>query len=150
MQVARIENGVIGQIGTLVELFPNVSFPSIGVEQEFLIEHSLMEVIVWEMFDSTLYKLVTVEPYIRNDKVYTCRIDPKTQEELDYEVTVATQAKENEVRTQRNQLLKDSDWTQVADAPVDKEAWATYRQALRDITSQEGFPLNVVFPNPPL
>ena len=53
------------------------------------------------------------------------------------------------IRQQRNQLLKASDWTQVADAPVDKQAWATYRQALRDITEQAGFPNNVVFPTPP-
>ena len=36
------------------------------------------------------------------------------------------------MRYQRNRLLTESDWTQVADAPVDREAWATYRQALRD------------------
>ena len=36
------------------------------------------------------------------------------------------------MRIHRDRLLKQSDWTQVADAPVDREAWATYRQALRD------------------
>ena len=54
-----------------------------------------------------------------------------------------------EVRTKRNALLQQSDWTQVADAPVDQAAWATYRQALRDITMQSGFPENVVWPTPP-
>jgi hypothetical protein len=42
-------------------------------------------------------------------------------------------------------LIKDSDWTQVADAPVDKAVWATYRQALRDITTQTD-PFNIVWP----
>ena len=36
------------------------------------------------------------------------------------------------MRLHRDRLLKESDWTQVNDAPVDREAWATYRQALRD------------------
>ena len=36
------------------------------------------------------------------------------------------------MRAVRNQLLKDSDWTQLPDATCDREAWATYRQALRD------------------
>ena len=36
------------------------------------------------------------------------------------------------MREVRNGLLADSDWTQLPDAPVDREAWATYRQALRD------------------
>ena len=53
------------------------------------------------------------------------------------------------IRGQRDQLLKDSDWTQVADAPVDQAAWATYRQALRDIPQQEGFPANVTWPESP-
>jgi hypothetical protein len=53
------------------------------------------------------------------------------------------------VRNQRDQLLLQSDWTQTLDAPVDKEAWAVYRQELRDISLQEGFPINVIFPDKP-
>ncbi len=53
------------------------------------------------------------------------------------------------VRNQRNALLTASDWTQVADAPVDAAAWATYRQALRDITLQAGFPHSVTWPTQP-
>jgi hypothetical protein len=53
------------------------------------------------------------------------------------------------VRASRSDKLKDSDWTQVADAPVDKAAWATYRQELRDISAQEGFPWAVVWPTQP-
>jgi hypothetical protein len=59
----------------------------------------------------------------------------------------AEQAKS--VRETRNQKLKDTDWTQVADAPVDKAAWAAYRQELRDITAQAGFPWNVTWPTQP-
>ena len=44
------------------------------------------------------------------------------------------------IRQTRNQLLTSCDWTQVADAPIDKEAWAEYRQALRDITTHANFP----------
>ena len=36
------------------------------------------------------------------------------------------------MRLHRDRLLKESDWTQVNDAPVDQQAWATYRQTLRD------------------
>ena len=58
-------------------------------------------------------------------------------------------AKEVEIRNLRNKLLTSSDWTQVIDAPVDQAAWATYRQALRDIPQQEGFPATVVWPTQP-
>jgi hypothetical protein len=39
---------------------------------------------------------------------------------------------ESMMRKVRDSMLKESDWTQLLDAPVDREAWATYRQALRD------------------
>ncbi len=59
----------------------------------------------------------------------------------------AEQAKS--VRQQRTEKLKDSDWTQIADSTADKQAWATYRQALRDITSQAGFPWTIDWPTQP-
>lgn len=53
-------------------------------------------------------------------------------------------------RAQRDSLLAQSDWTQLPDAPTNsKAAWATYRQALRDITVQSGFPFQVVWPAKP-
>ena len=58
-------------------------------------------------------------------------------------------AKAKEVRSQRDRLLAETDWTQIGDAPVDAIVWQTYRQALRDITSQAGFPHNVVWPTKP-
>lgn len=54
-----------------------------------------------------------------------------------------------QIREKRNALLASCDWTQITDCTVDKQAWATYRQALRDITEQAGFPTDVVFPTPP-
>lgn len=64
-----------------------------------------------------------------------------------------TAAKDQEqatsIRQQRNELLSKSDWTQVLDAPVDRNAWASYRQNLRDISAQPGFPWNTVWPEAP-
>jgi hypothetical protein len=59
----------------------------------------------------------------------------------------AEQAKS--VRTQRGEKLKDSDWTQVADSTANKTAWATYRQALRDVTQQSDFPWTITWPTQP-
>ena len=53
------------------------------------------------------------------------------------------------VRAQRTEKLKDTDWTQLADSPVDKTVWATYRQALRDVPTQSGFPWAVNWPAQP-
>lgn len=54
------------------------------------------------------------------------------------------------VISKRNSLLSASDWTQLPDVPLaTKEAWATYRQELRDITAQSGYPFTIVWPTPP-
>lgn len=59
---------------------------------------------------------------------------------------------EMQVRAQRNSLLTLCDWTQLPDAPLtteQKQEWAEYRQALRDIPEQAGFPDAVVWPTMP-
>jgi hypothetical protein len=63
--------------------------------------------------------------------------------------SLATETLSSEVRAERNQLLSSCDWTQIADAPVDTDAWKIYRQALRDITTQEWFPTNIIWPTKP-
>lgn len=61
-----------------------------------------------------------------------------------------TQRKAEEVRQRRDTLLEQCDWTQLPDSPVDPAAWTTYRQELRDVPQQAGFPWNVTWPIPPL
>ncbi len=64
------------------------------------------------------------------------------------EATAKADAQWGIIRIERNTKLIASDWTQVADAPVDAAEWATYRQALRDITNQTN-PFNIVWPTVP-
>lgn len=52
-------------------------------------------------------------------------------------------------RDSRDSLLAECDWTQISDATVDKSAWATYRQALRDLPQQAGFPATINWPVKP-
>ena len=61
----------------------------------------------------------------------------------------ADDRKAAEVRVERNVKLVKTDWTQIADCTVDKAAWATYRQALRDIPAQAGFPQTITWPDAP-
>lgn len=69
------------------------------------------------------------------------------------EIREPTQAEmEEQVRDERDQLLQESDWTQLPDAPLTVATvalWAIYRQALRDITLQIGFPFLVIWPTKP-
>lgn len=64
----------------------------------------------------------------------------------------STSYKLEKLRAVRNQLLSESDWTQLPDAPVNKEAWALYRQSLRDLPQGVAASVDpdvVVFPTKP-
>lgn len=57
-----------------------------------------------------------------------------------------------EVRNERSRKLAESDWSTKPDVPMSNErrnAWLVYRQALRDVPTQEGFPRAVAWPEPP-
>jgi len=70
------------------------------------------------------------------------------QQEAEYKAAKdAEQAKA--VRADRTRRLAETDWTQLADSPVDKTVWANYRQSLRDVPTQAGFPWNVQWPDTP-
>lgn len=52
----------------------------------------------------------------------------------------------------RNQFLRLTDWTQARDVPLSEAAvaaWQDYRQALRDLPTQSGFPVSIAWPQPP-
>ena len=66
------------------------------------------------------------------------------------EIQERTDNEANAVRQERDRLLEESDWTQLPDTPVDPAAWTTYRQDLRNVPQEAGFPWNVTWPTPPL
>jgi hypothetical protein len=123
------------------EWFPNTSFGERGPSVDWIKSGGYYVITVWKPYDHATEKLVPAAPHLHGDMCCIVDVEPLTQEELDQRVVTQWQV----VRNQRNQTLKDTDWTQVADSPVDKAAWATYRQALRDITTQAD-PFNIVWP----
>jgi hypothetical protein len=70
------------------------------------------------------------------------------EQEAEYKAMKDAEQAKN-VRADRTKRLADSDWTQIADSTADKTAWATYRQALRDVTAQAGFPWTIDWPVAP-
>lgn len=145
MEIALIENNNIIKIGHYKELFPDTSFPSTGPNNFFMAEHSALKVTVWKPYDKKTQKLVNCEPYIEDFQVFTVRVDDKTEEDLALDFQFAS----IEIINKRNKLLELSDWTQVLDTPVNRDSWVLYRQELRDITKQEQFPFNVIWPTKP-
>ena len=73
-------------------------------------------------------------------------LTPRPQSELDAEALEEAWAA---LRRKRIFFLRESDWTQVPDAPVDSTAWSVYRQELRDLPANTTDPRNVEWPVPP-
>lgn len=134
-------------IGDLRRDNPNTSYPR---------NPSDTVLASWNVFPVTDKPTPAYNPATQNcNQVNPTLIDGKW--EMAWAVTPATSeqiaertsAKESEVRQQRNQLLSACDWTQLPDAPVLRATWATYRQQLRDVTEQSGFPWDVQWPVAP-
>ena len=123
------------------EWFPNTSFGDRGPTLEWIAAEGYYVISVYKPHDYNTEKLVSAAPHLYDGMCCLVDVEPLTVEELQARVDTQWQT----IRTQRNQLLKDTDWTQVADSPVDKAAWALYRQALRDITTQPD-PFNITWP----
>jgi hypothetical protein len=80
------------------------------------------------------------------------RFDLATNTVAPYTPPVDADAEARSVRAARDLMLAQCDWTQVADAPISAEmlaSWRTYRQALRDVPEQSGFPQTVTWPTAP-
>lgn len=145
MNIAIVESGNVTAIGDYRSVFPNTSFTSAGPTDEFLTANSALKVNLFKPYDQATQKLVSCDPYVEGDWVYTVEVEPLTPEEI----AARDAAQASKVRAERNQRLSACDWTQLPDAPVDSTAWAAYRQELRDISAQAGFPWEVQWPEQP-
>jgi len=150
MLVAKIIDDRIEVIGEHKKLFPNVSFPKNGPDDDWLNQHSVKIVSIYKEYDKATQKLETVEePYIEGDFVYAVKVVNLTSQEKSDIANTQNLMMSTEKRNTRNSLLLDTDWTQMTDSPLTSEKkteWANYRQALRDLPANSEWP-NVEMPN---
>lgn len=134
-------------INTLKTRNPNTLFPKSFADFDYA-EYGIVEVTDPGQpdFDNTTHQLVSNNVELV-DGVWTVvyRVEPFTEEEL----ATISESLAAFVRSERNQKLVESDWTQLADSSADTSAWATYRQALRDLPTTDGFPNNITWPTEP-
>ena len=123
------------------EWFPNTSFGDRGPTLDWIAEAGYYVISVWKPYDHATEKLVSAAPHLFDGMCCLVDVEPLTADELQARIDTQWQV----IRTQRNQMLKDTDWTQVADAPVDNLTWAIYRQELRDLTKQAD-PFKITWP----
>jgi len=143
----KIANGEPSQfpytIGQFRRDHPKTSFPQ-DIPVAILNSYSVYEVT---QLDTPDYDFLTqtatraTEPTLATDSAIY---------ELGYVITDKSQSEaEFEVRSHRNALISETDWTACSDVTMPTEMVA-YRQALRDVTNQEGFPFNIVWPEKPV
>jgi hypothetical protein len=134
-------------IGDLRRDNPNTSFPR-QPSDELLASYNVFPLVDQQppAYNPATQNLNQVNPTLTaGDWLQTWQVTDASPEEI----AERTEAKAAEVRQQRNQLLADCDWTQLPDAPVDTAAWAAYRQELREVPDQPGFPWEVIWPHLP-
>lgn len=129
MQIAILTSPIT--VGDYRELFANTSFTANGPSDEFLAANNAKKVTLFKAHDRLTQKLVPCAPYDDGEFVSIVQAENLTAEEIQS----AKDSAMSNIRATRNELLKDCDWTQIVDCTADKTAWATYRQALRDLPS---------------
>jgi hypothetical protein len=87
--------------------------------------------------------------YIEADEVEIDRSIVRNGEIVSVEVESDISLLLDKLRRERNRILAACDWTQTMDAPVDRVAWAAYRQALRDLPANTVDPRAPQWPSPP-
>lgn len=139
----KITNGNVNtypySIGQLRRDNPNISFPKVIPEAK-LSKYGMYKVLFLDKpsIDERTQKVEqqTVPTYVNSSWCIGWDISNKTSTEVQaYDDSIAESN-----RVKRSDLLVSSDWTQLTDTNVDSSSWATYRQALRDITSHANWP----------
>ena len=118
---------------------PNTSFPKL-LSDELLVE--------WGMYP---YTAQARPDYDRLTQTVTQTAITEVNGAWTQGWTVSDMAAEDaaqNIRNKRDNLLSQTDWMALSDVSMEPY-WAEYRQQLRDITAQEGFPFNVVWPTKP-
>lgn len=144
MQIAILTNPIT--VGDYRELFANTSFSPSGPSDEFLAANNAKKVNAFKAHDRLTQKLVSCAAYDDGEFVSVVQVASLSAEEIQ----AAKDSAMAQLRATRNALLLACDWTQIADCNIPKKAeWATYRQALRDVTTQSGFPWTITWPDAP-
>lgn len=146
---AKLNNGQVEKypysIGQLRKDNYNVSFPKV-LTDEVLAQFNVVRVAPTERPAEDHTKNFTVTATKTGGKwVEKWVSDDATQDEI----AERTANKTAQVRAERDALLASTDYTQLSDAPVNSEAWAVYRQALRDLPTRSGFPWTMTWPIKP-
>ena len=147
----KLENGNIRYPYTISELKsenPNTSFPAV-LTNEVLKSFDVYYVETTDYTDDYTKNIEEGTPILSESSYIQVWNKTDATEE---EISAKLEEKWVEVRIMRDALLAQSDWTQFQDSPLsgtNLTDWQTYRQSLRDISSQSN-PYNLTWPAKPM
>ena len=149
MQVRIRETGQVMYESEFRALHPNTSMPQ-QLSEELLNDFGADVVFEGPQAQPTRYQVGFADGVEQlNGKWYT----KYSVADMDDEAKAAKDAEQaKSVRATRDSKLAESDWRVIKAAETSTtldSAWATYRQALRDVTSQSGFPWTITWPDAP-
>ena len=139
MQIAKIKDNKVEEIGEHKALFPNVGFPGGLPTESWMSENSIMPVTVFRPYNGLTEKSTPVDPYIEDGVVYLHKIEALDDSQKAAAQTARDNATAESTRAERNRRLAETDWMANSDVTM-TDAWKTYRQALRDITKHSNWP----------
>lgn len=131
MRLAKLDGNNVVEVLDIKTLFPNISFPSSGPDDTWLLDNSCAKVGTLS-YDSTTQKIQNSDPYLLDGVAYTRRVTDLTSAELDTEAAIRN-------RYKRDRRIAETDYMALSDVTM-SQAVTTYRQALRDITSHSNWP----------
>ena len=139
MQIAKIKDNKVEEIGEHKALFPNVGFPGGLPTESWMSENSVMPVTVFRSYNGLTEKSTRVDPYIEDGVVYLHKIEALDDSQKAAAQTAKDERSAESTRAERNRRLAETDWMANSDVTM-TDAWKTYRQALRDITKHSNWP----------
>jgi hypothetical protein len=164
MEIRNRETGEVTTVSQFKAQHPNTSFPkqiTVDILDSFGFDPVLNGVQAtttppYEMsvrdgveeIDGQWFTRFVVGPTFTDTTDEEGNVITAADNEAAYRASVDAAAS-SKYRDQRNKLLAASDWTQLADSSADASAWATYRTALRDLPTTDGWPHNITWPTEP-
>lgn len=128
MYIAKVDGNFAGEIVHYTKVFRNVP------TQELLEERGYKQINKYKPHDNLTERLNPTTPYVSGTYVFTVEVIDMNAEEIQQSKDSAM----NSIRQTRNQLLKDTDWTQIPDSTANASAYAVYRTELRNVPQTIG------------
>lgn len=128
MYIAKVDGNVVGEIVHYTKVFRNVP------TQELLEERGYKQINKYKPHDNLTERLNPTTPYVSGTYVFTVEVIDMNADEI----TESKNSAMNNIRQTRNELLKDTDWTQIPDSTANASAYAVYRTELRNVPQTIG------------